>query len=158
MNITFGQTVSQSSPTGAVLLTPTYFITTLPYDGKHLHFIFIFITRILTHFYIDVSSNGVQIHVFNLNTSLFTVITELGTKAADKFGLSAALVGDTLFVGAPGTGSGGNAVYIYDLLNGNAKIQTINSPVSAVRFGLAVAAFGSYLVIGAPDNGSGTSS
>jgi hypothetical protein len=78
--------------------------------------------------------------------------------ANDQFGLSMAVLGNTLIIGAPGDSAGkksAGAVYLFDADTG-ALQQTLQNPtpVAGEQFGTAVAAFGGSILIGAPADGA----
>jgi hypothetical protein len=74
--------------------------------------------------------------------------------ANDQFGLSMAVLGNSIIIGAPGDSTGkksAGAVYLFDADTGAFQRMLQNpTPVAGEQFGTAVAAFGSSILVGAP--------
>ena len=90
--------------------------------------------------------------------SLITTLTSPNPQTGGSFGLSVAVSGTTVVVGAPFESAGNPAVpaagnaYIFDAAD-SASITTLTSPTpeTAEQFGLSVAVSGTTVVVGAPN-------
>jgi|GEM_PF-1145811 len=114
-------------------------------------------------------ANSGTVYVYqNTSSTLVTTIQNPAapaTAASDLFGVSLALDGDRLVVGARGadaTASGAGAAYVFDLAGGSpaTPVQTLNSPqaIVAAQFGMAVAVSGTRVAVTMPrDNTYGSS-
>jgi len=103
-----------------------------------------------------VNSGGV--YLFNASGSLVRAFPNPSPGETDQFGLSVALTGGSMVVGAPYDDTwapDGGSAYLIDIASGN-LLQAFQSPAPATQdyFGWSVAAFGNTIVVGAPyDNG-----
>jgi hypothetical protein len=103
-----------------------------------------------------VNSGGV--YLFNALGSLVRAFPNPSPGETDQFGLSVAVMGGSMVVGAPYDDTwapDGGAAYLIDTASGN-LLQAFRSPAPATQdyFGWSVAAFGNTIVVGAPyDNG-----
>ena len=104
------------------------------------------------------ASNAGSAYVYDVSGGSATLVDTINNPTpafSDGFGLSVAVSGSTVVVGAyqddTGAENAGSA-YVYDLSGGSATlVDTINNPTPATNdfFGLSVAASGSKAVIGA---------
>ena len=104
------------------------------------------------------------VHVFGRGeTGAFEETAALGSDAVevgDGFGMSLAVDGNTLFVGAPKTGGGRGAVYVFSRANAGAAWGPVTTLRSATRregdeFGAAVTLDGEFALIGSPGREQG---
>jgi cysteine-rich repeat protein len=76
-------------------------------------------------------------------------------EVGDQFGLTVAVVGDKLAVGAPGSAMGTGKVFLFDATTGaHARTLAKQTPLPGDRFGASLAVMEGGLLIGAPGDGA----
>ena len=102
-------------------------------------------------------------YVFDVATGdLLSTLNNPASAAYDEFGLSAAISGATVVVGAPyndNAASAAGSAFVFDATSGN-LLCTLANPTPAVweEFGYSVAASGSMVAVGAPYDSTGATS
>ena len=79
-----------------------------------------------------------------------------GLEESFGFGMDVAVLGERLFVGAPGENEGQGAVHLYTLEKGNWNSLRVIDGLEKSRFGFSIAVFGERLFVGAPGEDSWT--
>ncbi len=108
-------------------------------------------------------SYDVTITEYEVVQSVMAKLTASGGKADDEFGISVAVDGDTIVVGARGDESDTGAAYVFTKVSGVWRQAKLKAPDAAPgdRFGHSVAVDGNTVLIGAYQddaNGSGSGS
>jgi RHS repeat-associated protein len=110
---------------------------------------------------IDGTETGAA-YVFNLSDGTWSQTQQLSNEDATYFGLSVALSGTTIFVGAPATTVGDNdwqgAVYVFNLSDGTwyqAAALTAADGASSDEFGFSLALSGTTAIVGALEHSVG---
>ncbi len=125
-------------------------------------------TRVVVGAYRDgtgaTDSGSVYVYDLSGGTSALPVATLNNPSPAinDRFGVSVAIAGTRIVVGANGDDTGATdsgSAYVYDLSSGTptTPVSTLNNPDPAMsdQFGLAVAIFGTRVVVGALQDDTG---
>jgi len=106
----------------------------------------------------DTNGDGTgQAHIFDATTgALLQTFDDPTVTNNDNFGLSVALSGDNVLIGAPGDSTNGIRVgqaHLFDAITG-ALLQTFDDPTVTNNdgFGISVAINGSNVLIGAPED------
>src|SRR5439155_776531 len=101
-------------------------------------------------------------YVFNATTgALVTTLNDPTPASSDYFGISVAVSGNTVVVGAAGDATGGyqsGSAYVFNAITG-ALVATLNNPSPAEDddFGVSVAVSGKTVVVGAVRDDTGAS-
>jgi hypothetical protein len=66
--------------------------------------------------------------------------------AGDNFGFSVSLLGDSMFVGSPGS----DCVFVYSKGGGTWNLSSTWNPTSSSKFGYSVKSWGNFVAVGAP--------
>ena len=112
------------------------------------------------------ATNAGSAYVYDLSSGTPTVpvatLNNPGPAAHDQFGLSVAISGTRVVVGANGDDTGATdagSAYVYDLSSGTptVPVATLNNPGPAAgdQFGFSVAISGTRVVVGAPFDDTG---
>ena len=142
--------------TGAPAAVPAgAFATAVVFEGGE-----IFVGRPGEFAFFPIPSNHAgTVHVFRLDDAgdweETAVLASASVEVGDGFGMSLAVDGNTLLVGAPKTRGGRGAAYVFMRVGPDAPWQEVTILRSAARregdeFGAAVAIYGEFALVGSP--------